>query len=176
MSKFNIGKFNLKGDATTSITSTALLTVGATCKSVFVKKYTITKQITTVRIGNDVINPTNIITVIPDASDFKINNDLLPSVFVFSHSNNKTSVRLNAEAISALLGESYIELQNINLKPGEEIEINMCDLTVTKNGENAIHLITNDGDFFDFLIGLNNVLIEGADTAEIDIYWKDKWL
>ena len=71
-----------------------------------------------------------------------------------------------------------MEINNINLRPGEEVEIDMCNLTVTKNGENALHLMSSDGDFFDFLIGENGVDIvaEGAGKIQVDAYWKDRWL
>ena len=41
-----------------------------------------------------------------------------------------------------------------------------------------MHLMSTDGDFFDFLIGDNDIEIEavGANGVQIDTYWKDKWL
>lgn len=180
MVKFNIGKFNLKSASSTSITSTSQIQIDARCKEILVKTYIIEKQKSQVSVNSIVLSYTNIIDRCSDDETLlSLTAELTPSVFVFSDKvsdEEKTKISINAEAISALLGEGYIELKNVNLKPNEEIEINMCDLTVTKQGENAIHLLTSDGDFFDFLIGENNVLVEGAYQAEVDIYWKDKWL
>lgn len=176
MPKFNLGKFNLKSNNINSVTSTAPISIGATCKDVLVKKYTTAQQTASISFDNKIFKPTNIVAGNIDTSmTLNFSNEALPSVFVFADTG-EAGITFNAEGISALFGTNCIGFKNLNLKPGEEIEINMCNLTATKNGENAMHLLTSDCDFFDFLVGDNNILIEGVDTAEIDIQWKDKWL
>lgn len=89
----------------------------------------------------------------------------------------KSNITFNAKAIGNIYGEEYLELKNLNLKPGEEIIIDMCDLTVTKNGMNAIDLIEIDSDFFDFFPNINEITIK-ADMSKLAIntFWKDRWL
>lgn len=87
-------------------------------------------------------------------------------------------IAYEAQATSSFLGEEYLEIKGFALKPGQEIEINTCELTATINGQNAIHLLTEDGDFFDFLPGQNEIKIDaiGAGSVSVDTYWKDRWL
>ena len=77
-----------------------------------------------------------------------------------------------------MLGEDFLELKGFALQPGQEIEINLCDLTALVNGENAIHLLGEGADFFDLSSGANEILIEVDDGANFSIesLWKDRWL
>lgn len=104
--------------------------------------------------------------LVPKATGTKVVSGAGKSVIVFS-----------AKGIGNIYGEEYFELKNLNLKPGEEIIIDMCELTVTKNGVNAINLIEVDSDFFDFLPNLNEINVE-ANTSKLAIntFWKDRWL
>lgn len=176
MVKFGTGKFNVKSGSSTSITGKSGVEVGGRCKDVLVKKFVTaqTKMPVTMQAKSTF---TNIIPRIPDPVEIAVNAKALESLFIFS-SNAFGDVFVDAEALSALMGQNYIEIRNVNLEPGEELEINMCDLTVTKNGENALHLMANDGDFFDLLAGDNNIDVEaaGAEAVTVDSYWKDKWL
>lgn len=87
-------------------------------------------------------------------------------------------VEVMADALGSTLGEEFIALENIVLRPGEELVINTCDLTATINGENAISSLTVGSDFFDFLAGENDVIISGGNSRgmTVDVYWKDRWL
>lgn len=89
----------------------------------------------------------------------------------------KSNIVVTAKAIGNIYGEEYFELRNLNLKPGEEIIIDMCELTVTKNGVNAVNLIEVDSDFFDFFPNINEINVE-ANTSKLAIstFWKDRWL
>ena len=87
-------------------------------------------------------------------------------------------VVFDASAVASMLGEEYIELVGVTLRPGEQLEIDTCALTATINGQNVMHLLSNDGDFFDFFPGANVIEIEatGAGAVAVDTFWKDKWL
>ena len=87
-------------------------------------------------------------------------------------------VIFDASGVASMLGEEYIELNGITLRPGEQLEIDTCALTATINGQNVMHLLSHDGDFFDFFPGANVIEIEatGAGAVAVDTFWKDKWL
>ena len=148
--KFNIGKFNVKSN--NNITLTA----------------------------NSEINYFTILEIkLKETAGLEINFDasaVATSIILIEDLNSE--ITFEAEGIGSLLGEEYIEIKGFVLRPGQEIEINTCDLTATINGENAIHLLTEEGDFFDFLPGANDIKIDavGAGSVSIDTYWKDRWL
>ena len=110
-------------------------------------------------------------------ADMEINSRALSTNLMYA-SEATGDMSIDAFGVGSLLGEDYVEIAGLVLKPGQEVEIDMCNLTVTVNGENAMHLMSTDGDFFDFLIGDNDIEIEalGANGVQIDTYWKDKWL
>lgn len=176
MKKYNLGKFNIKNSSEANISASAEINLSTNCISFNIEKFVRIDK--TVEIYFD--SKATAYAEIPSGKTYvEINFDTkaLASNLVFSD-KGFSNVEILTKAVAALLGESYLEINNIDLKPGEEVEIDMCNLTVTKNGENALHLMSNDGDFFDFLIGENGVDIvaEGAGNIQVDAYWKDKWL
>ena len=83
------------------------------------------------------------------------------------------------EANQVLAGESVITLEGITLKPGDELIINTCDMTVTINGQNAMEYFSNDSDFFTLLNGLNTLIYNDSNSSRnisFDVIWKDRWL
>jgi hypothetical protein len=65
------------------------------------------------------------------------------------------------------------------LRPGDELVINTCDLTVTLNGENAMEYFAADAEFITLLNGGNTIEYNdesGAREISFDIIWKDRWL
>lgn len=90
----------------------------------------------------------------------------------------ESEIVYEAKATASLVGEEYIEIAGFILRPGQEIIIDTCELTATIDGENAMHLLTPDGDFFDFLPGQNDIEVTavGGNGISIDTYWKDRWL
>lgn len=176
MKKYNLGKFNIKDSAETSVSASAEINLLSTCKSVKVEKLVKVGRAIEIYIDSLAFGYAEIKSSKALAS-FDIDSNALASNLVFSD-RGFSDIEILSKAIAALLGEAYLELNNINLKPGEEVEIDTCNLTVTKNGENALHLMSSDGDFFDFLIGENGVDIvaEGAGNIQVDAYWRDKWL
>lgn len=90
-----------------------------------------------------------------------------------------SSMTLNTEANQVLAGESVITLEGIVLKPGDELIINTCDMTVTINGQNAMEYFTNDSEFFTLLNGINTLVYSdsnGTRNISFDVIWKDRWL
>ncbi len=51
---------------------------------------------------------------------------------------------------ASVFGVDILSLPQIVLKPGQELIINTDDMTVTIDGENAIHLLSDDSVFFFF--------------------------
>lgn len=176
MKKYNLGKFNIKDSAESSVSANAEINVSAVCKAVNIDKIIKTDKKVYIYIDSKASAYAEVTSSSASASiDF--DTKALASNLVFS-GPGQSEIEVLTKAVAALLGESYLELKDVYLKPGEEIEIDMCNLTVTKNGENALHLMSSDGDFFDFLIGENgvNIIAEGAGSIQVDAYWKDKWL
>ena len=86
---------------------------------------------------------------------------------------------LGASANQTLSGEQVIKLDNLVLKPGEELIINTCDMTVTLNGQNAMQYFSADSDFISLLNGLNTLIYSDSNVsrkAMFDVIWKDRWL
>lgn len=85
---------------------------------------------------------------------------------------------LRASGITNLLGVDSIHLV-LDLQPGDELELDMCELTAMLNNENAMKYLASDGNFFDFPAGNNEIIVAITPTdvpIEGDIYWKDRWL
>lgn len=107
----------------------------------------------------------------------EVSGNALNTILVYGE--GKTSeIVIEAAAMGQMLGEDFLELKGFALQPGQEIEINLCDLTALVNGENAIHLLGEGADFFDLSSGANEILIEVDDGANFSIesLWKDRWL
>ena len=175
MNKFNLGKFNVSSESASSITGYTEFGFESSVKSVVVEKH--------IEVSQSNINYESIATAIAekfgvtDETNIDFDTTLFGSVFVFSE-NGTSDVTFESAAIGSLLGEEYVELSGFVLLPGQEIEINLCDLTATVDGENAIHLLSNDGDFFELMPGLNDIEIQtNAGTYyQVDTFWKDRWL
>lgn len=176
MKKYNLGKFNIKDSAETSVSASAEISISSACKSVEIEKLIRTDKVVEIYVDSKALAYAQI-TSSKAITEIVLDTKAIASNLVFSD-RGFSEIEVLSKAVAALLGESYMEINNINLRPGEEVEIDMCNLTVTKNGENALHLMSSDGDFFDFLIGENGVDIvaEGAGKIQVDAYWKDRWL
>ena len=98
---------------------------------------------------------------------------------VFIVEGGTSNIRMETAANQVLAGESVISLEGITLKPGDELIINTCDITVTINGQNAMEYFSNDSDFFTLLNGLNTLIYNDSNSSRnisFDIIWKDRWL
>lgn len=98
---------------------------------------------------------------------------------VFIIEGGTSDIRIETAANQILAGESVISLEGIILKPGDELIINTCDMTVTLNGQNAMEYFSDDSEFFNLLNGINTIIYnDGNDERDVsfDIIWKDRWL
>lgn len=78
-----------------------------------------------------------------------------------------------------LSGEQVMRFEDLVLRPGDELVIDTCDMTVTLNGENAMEFFAADSEFITLLNGENIIEYnDESDTRNIsfDIIWKDRWL
>nr|WLJ26176.1 MAG: distal tail protein [Firmicutes phage HS17] len=175
MTKFNVGKFNVKSSEIASVNGNSDLVLESNISKFLVDKY-ISKVEASIELDSESNFYIRIMGVKSNA-DMEINSRALSTNLMYA-SEATGDMSIDAFGVGSLLGEDYVEIKGLVLKPGQEVEIDMCNLTVTVNGENAMHLMSTDGDFFDFLIGDNDIEIEavGANGVQIDTYWKDKWL
>lgn len=98
---------------------------------------------------------------------------------VFIVLSNASNMAISTEANQALAGESIITLEGIDLKPGDELVINTCDMTITINGQNAMEYFSDDSEFFNLLSGLNTLIYSDSNSSRnisFDVIWKDRWL
>lgn len=175
MTKFNVGKFNVKSSEIASVNGNSDLVLESN-----ISKFLVDKYISEAEVSIELDAKANFyikIMGVKSNADMEINSRALSTNLMYA-SEATGDMSIDAFGVGSLLGEDYVEIKGLVLKPGQEVEIDMCNLTVTVNGENAMHLMSTDGDFFDFLIGDNDIEIEaiGANGVQIDTYWKDKWL
>ena len=175
MTKFNVGKFNVKNSEIASVNGNSDLVLESK-----ISKFLVDKYISEAEVSIELDAKANFyikIMGVKSNADMEINSRALSTNLMYA-SEATGDMSIDAFGVGSLLGEDYVEIKGLVLKPGQEVEIDMCNLTVTVNGENAMHLMSTDGDFFDFLIGDNDIEIEavGANGVQIDTYWKDKWL
>lgn len=198
MTYFNRGKFNVKSGAAIMLTGTSSIEVEAqaSARTVMMWRFPdrVDLDITIDAAGDQVVEqrPTRVTSPIVFgtqlvplvhkwgvSADTEINYD---TSIIFSTITKPAPVTLDvvfdASGVASMLGQEYIELNGIVLAPGEQLEIDTCALTATINGQNVMHLLSNDGDFFDFFPGANEIEIEatGAGAVAVDTFWKDKWL
>lgn len=198
MTYFNRGKFNVKSGAAITLTGTSAIEVEAqaSARTVMMWRFAdpVALDITIDAAGDQVVNQysgrvTSSITcnaqLVPrvnkwaESADTEVAYDTSITYSTITKPDPITlDVVFDASAVASMLGEEYIELSGITLRPGEQLEIDTCALTATINGQNVMHLLSNDGDFFDFFPGANVIEIEatGAGAVAVDTFWKDKWL
>lgn len=83
------------------------------------------------------------------------------------------------QATPQLSGEQVMRFEDLVLRPGDELIINTCDMTVTINGQNAMEYFSNESDFFTLLNGLNSLIYNDDSNSRnisFDVIWKDRWL
>lgn len=63
-------------------------------------------------------------------------------------------------------------------RPGDEIIIDMENMTVTMNGQNIMRFVDRESEFFEFNPGNNEVTFEtttAAGRVDMRVLWKDRW-
>jgi Phage tail protein. len=73
-----------------------------------------------------------------------------------------------------------VELSGLSLKPGQVLIIDTGAMTITLDGENAMHYFDSQtSDFFDLSPGENIVILQDGNlnrNATVDIKWRNKWV
>lgn len=98
---------------------------------------------------------------------------------VFRIATSISNMVMTTQANQSLAGESLISLEGINLKPGDELIVNNCDMTITINGQNAMEYFNSESEFFNLLNGLNKLIYSDSNSSReisFDVIWKDRWL
>lgn len=92
---------------------------------------------------------------------------------------NPSDIQLQTKGEHTLAGEELINLAGLVLKPGDELVIDTCEMTVSVNGQNMMKFVSNASEFFSLLPGDNELIYtDGVTTRKvsIDILWKDRWV
>lgn len=108
-----------------------------------------------------------------------INSKCTPMIIKYSESKNDTPIKITTFAGGKLGAEKYIILENMALKPGDELIIDTCKMLITINGKNAMKYLTADSEFFNLLPGNNEIQYYDESIIRdimVDITWKDRWL
>ncbi len=98
---------------------------------------------------------------------------------VFIVSAGTAALVIMTQATHQLSGEQMMRFEDLSLRPGDELVINTCDLTVTLNGLNAMEYFAADSEFITLLKGKNIIEYNdesGTRNISFDIIWKDRWL
>lgn len=175
MIKFNRGKFNVKAYKSNTVTASTGMVYESELTGYLLERYT--DPVTATVIYGTALKGIVGKNAVPFPLDMEFTSYALASNLIYSEPGS-SDVLYTADAIGAMLGEEYLEINNIKLPPGAEIEIDMCELTVTVNGENAMDFLSDECDFFHLLPGVNevNIVARGSNSMEIRTYWKDRWL
>ncbi|MDY2986140.1 MAG: phage tail family protein [Peptoniphilus sp.] len=173
--RFNLSKFNIKNNSDVAITATSEFDFYTDLKDFIIENHVEKTEL----IFNIDSNASGFSEVFAKSeTGISFESSAISTSLLILDTKVESEISFESFGSSSLLGSEYLEIKGFVLKPGEEIEINTCELTATINGENAMHLLTEDGDFFDFLPGANDIEIVagGANGVSIDTYWKDRWL
>lgn len=115
----------------------------------------------------------------------------LPSINAISETSCKNYRLLTADALpsdaisgmtvqtASVYGISAIAFPSLVLEPGDKLIIDTNKMTVTLNGENVIHTMNNDGEFFALMQGYDIVTYSDSSnerSVNIKVEWKDRWL
>ncbi len=96
------------------------------------------------------------------------------------------AIGTSADAVSgmtvqtaAVFGVDVLSLPELVLKPGQELIIDTDNMTATVDGENAIHLLSDESVFF-FLAQGEDIItyIDNSNERQVNlkVMWKDRWL
>ena len=171
---YNRGKFNVTLAVSGSGEGTAPITVS--CPPVFANR-----QVSTPLSQGDMVVGSEAISTLTKFNDGTSFIQVLGTGVgtLVKFDSGVADLNVDTEAISVVAGEAVITLRNINLAPGQELIINTCDFTVTKNGQNAMETFTVDSDFFSLLQGNNEIVYSDNASARnifLNLIWKDRWI
>lgn len=175
MIRFNRGKFNVSGGDTTSF----ICDVRASHR-IEARMSTLVKlERTTLSAAHDVTGRLSATLAARCVVGSAFSGAARPSYMV-----NMGTAQINAQfSLSAptlrTTAYDYIDLKGIQLLPGETLEIDTENMTVTINGKNAVQHWQLGSKFFELAPGENTfIYYDTAPTrkAALTVTWRDRWL
>ena len=173
--KFNLSKFNIKNNGKLNGNATSIVTSQSTAKA---------NVIFAASAAGEAVSGT--IVQQPDTiSQYQANSEAISGstvhnfyklVALFPEESNAIS-ESNAKTAD-IYGIDIISLPELVLKPGQELIIDTDNMTVTLDGQNAIHLLSDDSVFFFLAQGEDLITYadnSGSRQANLKVMWKDRW-
>lgn len=174
--KFNLAKFNIIGGGSVASSATCLVATESACNPVVtyrgageatVKTSALTKQ-------PDLITPVyplEAVAITSGTARFINRIELWPEA-----ANVVTGASVKTASV---FGVDVLSLPQIVLRPGQELIIDTDNMTATIDGQNAIHLLSDDSVFF--LLAQGEDIITYSDNSgsrhiNIKVMYKDRWL
>lgn len=174
--KFNLSKFNVAGNKKTSMSAT--ITATSEMRAVMNVRYAMSAEIAaksemTAKPMTKVIQlAAQPITATSEMSANWYKRIILEAEPVYAISE------MSAKSAD-IYGIDIISLPDLVLKPGQELIIDTDNMTVTLDGQNAIHLLSDDSVFFFLAQGEDLITYadnSGSRQANLKVMWKDRWL
>jgi len=174
--KFNLGKFNVIGGWAVSISATIIAKSGM--EAFFNVAYRARGEMTA-HSGLDVLQPARVIPFMP--GEMAAESGLSARYY-----RRVPMLPLPIDALSgmtaqtaAVFGVDVLSLPQIVLRPGQELIIDTDNMTATIDGQNAIHLLSDDSVFF--LLAQGEDIITYSDNSgsrhiNIKVMYKNRWL
>ena len=174
--KFNLAKFNIISGG--SIASSAVCTAKTESSCNPVVTYRGSGE-ASVKTADEIKQPALIIPVYPEpASAFTTSKaDFINRIAV--HPEPASVITGSVAKSAEIYGIEYISLTNLVLKPGQELIIDTDDMTATIDGQNAIHLLSDDSVFFFLAQGEDIITYADNGTSRsinLKVMRKDRWL
>lgn len=176
MTKLNLGKFNLKSNSiiNTNISGISDVEVTSDISDIIVLRDSGTAE-------SDVEMITSAVGILrrhgtSEDANIELQNTAVHTLLKFS-GTTVSDIDFDSTAIGALLGSDLLQYnKGLVLRPGDIMEIDLCDYTVTINGANALHTEDDGGKWFELYPGMNYLEITTNGIITADIFWKDRWL
>lgn len=172
--KFNTGKFNVKSTNKVVLSATINMSLSLNKPKYILEKYA--SGNIDLKLNASGKQTVYVYPEIMETEGMKLSLEGKPTTTHLIKNVNEMNLALTASGIANIQGENTLSFQNINLRPGEQIEINLCDLTITKDGENILHTESEISEWFEFLLGKNMLDFQTNGDIDVEIFWKDRWL
>lgn len=172
---FNRGKFNAPVSQSYSLSGTSSMKMGT--EPIKVSLHISAKLEVTNLVLNTELDQTTVL-LMSGLANMAMTSKAV-AIHDISIKSLESSMAMDTTSEPYISGEDVIDLKGIVLRPGDELVINTCDMTVTINGQNAVKFVTDDSSFFELLTGENNIIYSDSNTARniiFDIIWKDRWI
>lgn len=176
MSKFNLGKFNIKTSSQqSSVTGITDVTIENEVLDVLILREG-GKGESDIQIDSKATHTALRYASVVGEQTIDIEAEAFGTLRKFSD-ECISDVEIESSAIGSLLGTDLLQYNNgLVLRPGQVMEVDLCDFTVTINGDNALHTEGDGSKWFKLFPGDNFIEITTNGYIEVDIFWKDRWL